>query len=203
MLSSSTRANGRGVKLVLCGAAGPGDSALLWPNPRAAALAVKALDISAPEPDPRRPEHRPVQADVSKQENTCCPAQTLLVQILVQLRPRVYTAAFYCILCMNFVLLNHMTKQSGGDGGQALAVASEDIMVTGRTRLIILCHQENAQHTAGLQRHCQYHGACNLRCRSAGAHFEGQVRGGPRRSREVRPQSAEGIERHATASMLV
>ena len=125
----------RGVYWLPCSATEHTDRAPLCPNPRTARLAVEAPPISVPDPDAtpmqleeseetRRPKHRALPANVSKEEFDA--------HQLTHLPFDFQSGAVFSAMVVK-----------GGDP-HALAVALEEIKFTGRTRLIIMSDQENA-----------------------------------------------------------
>ena len=189
----------RGVYWQPCSATEHTDGAPLCLNPRTARLAVEAPPISVPDPDAtpmqleeseetRRPKHRALPANVSKEEfdahqlthlpfrswcNHCVRGKA------VDDAPQHAKAVLNCLDFRSGAVSPAMVVK-GGDP-HALAVALEAIKFTGRTRLIIMSDQENAvrnlvdmirdsrthencrhQHTEGIECQCRRNRASKL-----------------------------------------
>ena len=159
-----------------CSATEHTDGVLLCPNPRAARLAVEAPPISVPDPDAtpmqleeseetRRPKHRALRANVSKEEfdahqlthlpfRSWCDHCVKGKAVDDAHRPRIDPHRGEAKMGMDHfflaratdpqhAVLNCLDFQSGAVSS-AMVVKRGDPKFTGRTRLIIMSDQENA-----------------------------------------------------------
>ena len=152
----------RGVYWLPCSATEHTDGVPLCPNPRAARLAVEAPPISVPDPDAtpmqleeseetRRPKHRALPANVSKEEfnphqlthlpfRSFCDHYVRGKAVDDAHRPRIDTDRGGSQDGYGLLLLGEGNGPSACEGSIELS----GLKFTGRTRLIIMSDQENA-----------------------------------------------------------